>query len=380
MHENAPHLLVTGGAGFIGAEVVAAALRAGWQVSILDSFRSDVHASALTSARLLARFGTEFADCHVRIVRGDVADPNVLDRVLPSVDAVSHQAAKVGLGVDFSDSPDYVASNELATSVLLAAMARHGVKNLVLASSMVIYGEGAYRDEKGPIGAGLRTPADLAAGRFDPVSPRTGTPLLPDLITEDGACDPRNVYAVTKLGQEFLAASWARATGGRAVLLRYHNVYGPNMPQGTPYAGVASIFRSVLKAGNRPRVFEDGKQRRDFIHVSDVARANLAGLNWCRGQAAGTVRAFNVATGDVHTVGEMALALAETLDGDAPIVTGEYRLGDVRHVTASAARIRTEMDWVPRIGFAEGMAEFARAPMRDAHVSQEPATGEAPRE
>ena len=379
MPEIRPHLLVTGGAGFIGAEVVAAALRAGWQVTVLDSFRSDVHAAALTSPRLLARFATEFADCHVRIVHGDVSDPSVLDQVLPGVDAVSHQAAKVGLGVDFSDSPDYVASNELGTSVLLAAMARHAVKHLVLASSMVIYGEGAYRDEEGPIAAGLRSRADLDAGRFDPVSPRTGTPLLPDLITEDGACDPRNVYAVTKLGQEFLATSWARATGGRAVLLRYHNVYGPNMPQGTPYAGVASIFRSVLKAGNSPRVFEDGKQRRDFIHVSDVARANLAGLDWSQGQAAGTVRAFNVATGDVHTVGEMALALAESLGGDTPIVTGEYRLGDVRHITASAARIRTEMAWVPRIGFAEGMAEFARAPMRAGHVSREPATGEVSR-
>ncbi|WP_210603243.1 NAD-dependent epimerase/dehydratase family protein [Brevibacterium oceani] len=373
MTASRPHLLVTGGAGFIGAEVVAAALREGWKVTVLDSFRSDVHAGAVDAAELLGRFGEEFtgpglgapASADLRIVGGDVADPQVLDQVLPGIDAVSHQAAKVGLGVDFADSPDYVASNELATSILLAAMARHGVRDLVLASSMVVYGEGAYRDEQGPIDAGPRTIADLEAGRFDPVSPRTNTPLTPELISEDATPDPRNVYAVTKLGQEMLAAAWARATGGRAVFLRYHNVYGPHMPQGTPYAGIASIFRSVLQAGGRPRVFEDGAQRRDFIHVSDVASANIAGLDFARTQGPGTVRAFNVASGDVTTIGQMAEALSSALGGPEPVITGEYRLGDVRHITASAQRIRTELGWRPRIGFAEGMAEFARAPMRE---------------
>jgi dTDP-L-rhamnose 4-epimerase len=350
-----PRMLLTGGAGFIGSHVAEAALARGWQVRIIDSFRPDVHGGS--GIRVPEHPGLD-------VVRADLRDADAVDGALGDVDLVCHQAAKVGLGVDFQDAPDYVASNETATAVLLAAMTRAGVDRLVLASSMVVYGEGRYRDEFGEVDVRPRDPVDLAAGRFEPTSPRTGSPLQPLLIDEKASLDPRNVYASTKAGQENLTAAWARATGGRAAVLRYHNVYGPFMPMGTPYAGVASLFRSALERGESPRVFEDGRQRRDFVHVRDVAHANIAAADWTAERPTGDVRAFNVGSGHVHTVGEMAAALSEAFGGPPPLVTGEYRLGDVRHITASSERLRSELRWAPRTGFAEGMREFASAPLR----------------
>jgi dTDP-L-rhamnose 4-epimerase len=346
-------LLVTGGAGFIGSTIVTAALDRGWEVRVLDSLRADVHG------------GEPTLDPRVDFVRGDVRDDAAVTSALGGIDVVCHQAAKVGLGVDFADAPDYVGSNDLGTAVLLAAMAAEGKKRLVVASSMVVYGEGAYRGPAGLTRPAPRRISDLDAGLFDPRDD-TGALLEPELIAEDAPLDPRNVYAITKLTQEHLATSWARSTGGVAVALRYHNVYGPGMPQNTPYAGVASLFRSALQRGEAPRVFEDGAQRRDFVHVRDIAAANLAALDWTATQEEGTFRAFNVGSGTVHTIGEMAEQLSRYAGGPAPIVTGEYRRGDVRHITASSERLQTELGWSPSMTFEDGMREFATAPLRAA--------------
>jgi len=344
-------LLVTGGAGFIGSAIVDAALQQGHEVRVLDSLRADVHGGEPTIPD-----GVEF-------IRGDVRDAATVATALDRVDVVCHQAAKVGLGVDFSDAPDYVSSNELGTAVLLAAMAEAGIRRFVQASSMVVYGEGAYLGANGLTRPAPRRREDLDAGRFDPLD-ADGGELTPALIAEDAPLDPRNVYAISKLSQEQLATSWARSTGGVAASLRYHNVYGPGMPQNTPYAGVASLFRSSLERGEAPRVFEDGRQRRDFVHSRDVAAANLAAVDWTAG--ADGSRAFNVGSGVVHTIGEIALQLSEHSGGPAPMVTGEYRLGDVRHITASSERLKTELGWAPQISFEAGMREFATAPLRAA--------------
>ena len=344
-------LLVTGGAGFIGGGVVEAALAAGHEVRVLDSLRSDVHG------------GEPALPEGVELVRGDVTDPTVVEMALRDIDAVNHQAAKVGLGVDFSDAPDYVASNDLGTAVLLAGMAEAGVRRLVIASSMVVYGEGAYSGSEGLTRPAARRVEDLDAGVFDPRG-ADGELLEPQLIDEDAPLDPRNVYAATKAAQEYLAAAWARSTGGRVAALRYHNVYGPGMPQSTPYAGVASMFRSAIERGEAPRVFEDGGQRRDFVHVRDVASANVAALDSTVDGAA--FRAYNVGSGEVHTIGDLATALSANAGAAAPIVTGQYRLGDVRHITASSERLRSELHWAPTVRFADGMREFATAPLRAA--------------
>ncbi|MGA8116171.1 MAG: NAD-dependent epimerase/dehydratase family protein, partial [Actinocatenispora sp.] len=312
-------VLVTGGAGFIGAQVVEALIADGHTVRILDCLHPAAH-----------RGRPAWLDGYDTMI-GDVRDADTVRTALTGVDAVVHQAAMVGLGVDTSDLPEYVGCNDLGTAVLLAEMAAAGVGRLVLASSMVVYGEGSYRcAEHGDTRPGPRREGDLAAGRFEPPCPRCGAPLAPGRVDEDAPLDPRNTYAATKLAQEHLTSAWTRSTGGCAVALRYHNVYGPGMPRDTPYAGVAALFRSALERGEAPRVFEDGGQRRDFVHVRDVAAANLAAL---AGTADGAgFRAFNVASGDPRTVGDMASALAGAFGGPEPVVTGGYRLGDVRHV------------------------------------------------
>jgi len=183
-------------------------------------------------------------------------------------------------------------------------------------------------------------------------------------VAEEAAVDPRNTYAATKLAQEHLAAAWAATSGGTALALRYHNVYGPRMPRDTPYSGVAAIFRSALEAGRAPRVFEDGRQQRDFVHVADVAQANLLALG--AQPPAGALRAYNIASGTPHTIGEMATELADAFGGPAPVVTGDYRIGDVRHVVASPQRAADELGFAAQVPFEAGVREFATAPLRPA--------------
>jgi len=341
-------VLVTGGAGFIGGHVVDALLAAGHEVRILDALLPEVHPGGWPA----------HLDPRAEQVHGDVRDvpPGVLD----GVDVVCHQAAVVGLGLDLQDMPLYVGVNELGTAVLLAAMDRAGVGQLVLASSMVVYGEGRYTcPEHGPVRPPPRLPADLARGRWEPPCPVCGHDLAWGLVPEDAPVDPRSVYAATKTAQEHLSASWARQSGGTCVALRYHNVYGPHMPRDTPYAGVASLFRSAVARGQAPRVFEDGGQQRDFVHVRDVARANLLAL---AGGRPGALTAYNVASGTPHTIADVAGAIAA--GGSAPVVTGQYRLGDVRHVVASPQRAREELGFAAQVGFADGMREFVTAPLR----------------
>jgi dTDP-L-rhamnose 4-epimerase len=348
-------ILVTGGAGFIGSHIVDALLDRGHEMRVLDALAPAVHPHA-----------PDYLDPRAELLQGDVTDGAIVRHAVRGIDAVCHQAAKVGLGLEIGDIAAYARANDLGTAVLLRELAVAGFSGrLVLASSMVVYGEGAYRcEDHGPVAPPPRTVADLDAGRFEPLCPRCGRGLEPYAVPESAGPDPRNVYAATKLHQEHLCFAFARETGVPVTALRYHNVYGPRMPRDTPYAGVASIFASTLAAGRAPRVFEDGRQLRDFIHVRDVARANLIALT--REQPAGG--AFNIASGVPRTVGEMARALSGAAGSGAPlpVITGEYRLGDVRHVFASAGRAASELGFVAREDFDAGMAEFARAPLRAA--------------
>ncbi|PBJ64988.1 NAD-dependent dehydratase, partial [Mycobacterium avium subsp. hominissuis] len=236
-----------------------------------------------------------------------VRDADALAPLLAGVDVVCHQAAMVGAGVDAADAPAYGGHNDLATTVLLAQMFAAGVRRLVLASSMVVYGQGGYRCERhGPVHPLPRRRADLDAGVFEHRCPIGGEELRWQLVDEDACLRPRSLYAASKTAQEHYALAWSEATGGSVVALRYHNVYGPGMPRDTPYSGVAAIFRSALEKGEPPRVFEDGGQMRDFVHVDDVAAANLAALA-CRDG----FTAVNVCSGQPISILQVATALCD---------------------------------------------------------------------
>jgi len=355
-------VLVTGGAGFIGRAVINELILTAERIVALDSLRADVHRDDGASAR------QRLAALDVELLTGDLRDAALVANSLRGVDAVVHLGAKVGLGVGIDDMDDYVSSNDLGTAVLLRAMAGAGIVRFVQASSMVVYGEGRYTCEAhGPVSPGPRTRKALLQGRFEPVCPLCGVDLAPGLVGEDSPMDPRNTYAASKVAQEHLGEIWARESGGCAISLRLHNVYGPGMPRNTAYAGVASIFCSALAQGVAPRVFEDGGQRRDFVHVGDVARAFSTALSVPTALGAtnaedggrdrlGTHRAYNVGSGVVATIGDLARALSFSRRGADPVVTGDFRLGDVRHITASSARIQNELGWHATVSLAEGVA------------------------
>ena len=316
-------ILVTGGAGFVGSHVVDLLVEAGHEVVVLDSLAAHPDGPP------------PWLHPDVELVAADVRDPDAWLQTARGVDAVCHQAARVGLGVDFADVGRYVADNDVGTAAGLHALHELGFRGrLVLASSMVVYGEGRYRcDTHGDVRPGVRTQADLDAGRFEPPCPACGRPLAYAPIDEDAPLDPRNVYAATKVHQEHLCGVFGREHDVPVTALRYHNVHGARMPRDTPYAGVASIFTSAVEAGEAPRVFEDGGQTRDFVHVLDVARANLAALTVDEPVAG----AFNVASGTPRTVLDLARSVCEGTRLD-PLVVGGGRLGDVRHVVASPAK------------------------------------------
>jgi dTDP-L-rhamnose 4-epimerase len=330
-------VVVTGSAGFIGREVMTALDARGHDVAGFD-VRDDPHDDITDRSRCTAAFA-----------RADV---------------VVHLAAKVGLGVALSDMDDYARLNDLGTAVVLSAAAAAGVSRVVFASSMVVYGDGRYRcPVHGDVAAGPRSLGDLRAGHFDPGCPVCGAVLEPGLVPESAPMDPRNTYAATKVHGEHLGQVFARETGGSVLALRLHNVYGPGMPLDTPYAGVAALFRSQLADGGPPLVFEDGRQRRDFVHVDDVAAS-------CASAVAAPVpaglTALNIGSGRVSTIGEMAATLSRLLGGQPPVITGRFRLGDVRHVTADCSAAARVLAWRPTTDLSTGLAGLVGQPSRPA--------------
>ncbi len=323
-------VLLTGGAGFIGQPVHDQLVAAEHSVHIFD-WAVDPRDNITNHDRLWAAA----RDC----------------------DVVIHLAAKVGLGVDIRDIDDYALLNDYGTAMVLRVAAEHAVSRFVYASSMVVYGEGSFRCARhGSVSPPPRHRDDLDSGRFDPRCPQCGDDLIPELVSESAPLDPRNSYAATKVHGEKLAAIWSRETGGDVAALRFHNVYGPGMPRDTPYAGVASIFANSLLRGEPPQVFEDGRQRRNFIHVSDVAAAVLAALHT---KLPVGLTPLNIGTPWVMTVGEMATELSRALGGPAPVVTGAYRLGDVRHITADCSAAKRVLGWRAQIDPATGLADLS---------------------
>ena len=335
-------VLLTGAAGFIGSAVGAALEGDGHEVVRVDLLLPQAHGTTDAPA------GTH---------RLDVRDAGAWTHLLRGCDAVCHQAAVVGAGVTVADLPMYAAHNDLGTAALLAAMHEAGVDRLVLASSMVVYGEGRYAcAEHGVQVPAARGVSALEAGDFENHCPRCDRPLAWETVDEDARLDPRSSYAASKVAQEHYAAAWARQADAAAVALRYHNVYGPGMPRDTPYSGVAAIFRSSLERDESPRVFEDGGQMRDFVHVADVARANVLALEAVTATGAAPTAAYNVCSGSPVSIREVADLVARgTGRAVTPAVTGDFRLGDVRHVVASPERAARELGFRAGVAPADGL-------------------------
>jgi dTDP-L-rhamnose 4-epimerase len=345
-------VLLTGSAGFIGTAIGEVLDADGHEVVRVDLMLPMAHGAST------APDGTHQLDVRSALEWTDL---------LRGVDVVCHQAAVVGAGVKVGDLPDYAAHNDLGTAALLAAMHEAGVDRLVVASSMVVYGEGRYTcPEHGDRTPPPRAVAALDAGDFENHCPVCARPLGWSLVEESARLDPRSSYAASKVAQEHYTASWVRQADASAIALRYHNVYGPGMPRDTPYSGVAAMFRSSLERGEPPRVYEDGGQMRDFVHVADVARANLAALRAVVEEPSGRYAAYNVASGHPVSILDVARRVADGTERPIdPEVTGGYRLGDVRHIIASPAAAQAELGFSAEILPKRGLAAFATAPLRE---------------
>jgi dTDP-L-rhamnose 4-epimerase len=343
-----PLVLVTGGAGFIGSHIVEMLLKRGYPVRVFDKLVEQVHAGA----------GPRYVPREAEFIRGDMRDRDAVKAALDGVRWVVHDAAEVGVGQSMYEVVRYVDANTGGTAVLLDLLAneRHTVEKIVVASSMSIYGEGAYRcPEHGVVYPRLRTADQLADRDWELHCPRCRAAVAPVPTPEDKPLFPTSIYAISKMDQELMCLAMGAAYGFAAVALRYFNTYGPRQALSNPYTGVAAIFSSRLLNRHRPVIFEDGAQSRDFTHVSDIARANILALE--SDKAAG--QALNVGTGRPITVRKVAEVLAEKLRLDIePEIVGQFRAGDIRHCYADIGKARELLGFEPRVTFEDGMSEL----------------------
>lgn len=341
-------VLITGGAGFIGAHTAATMLAAGYEVRILDNLSPQIHGPG--------RQRPSYLTGDVELMVGDVTDAMAIDRALRGADAVVHLASSVGVGQSMYDIEPYVRNNELGTATLLQALAKRPVERLVVASSMSIYGEGACLSSSGEIVAPRERSIDqLRAGKWG-LGDVNGQPLKPIPTPETKQPALSSIYALNKYAQERMSLIIGKAYGIPTVALRLFNVYGPYQALSNPYTGVLAIFAARLLNRRPPLVFEDGLQRRDFVHVHDVARAFLLAL-----ETGHTDDVFNIASGQSRTILSVAQDLARVMGCPAlaPTITGKYRAGDIRHCFADLEKSRTLLGFKPSVAFDNGLAELA---------------------
>lgn len=345
-------VLITGGGGFVGSHLVDTLIARGTRVRVLDVLEPQVHGPGATRPRWLPP--------DIDFVHSRLADTGALDRALEGVDAVVHLAALVGVGQSMYEIDRYVGGNVAETAAFLDRLANgpHGVRRLVVASSMSIYGEGRYRCSAcGPVAPGLRSPAQLAAREWEVRCPHCGAVVDPMPTDEDKPLFPTSVYAVTKRDQEELCLCVGRAYGIPTVALRLFNVYGSRQALSNPYTGVAAIFSARLLNGQAPPIFEDGLQTRDFVHVSDVVQALCLALE----TPSVTDVAINVGTGRAISILDVARLIAGKLGAPHdPEIVGRYREGDIRHCVANIERARRLLGFEPRVPVEDGLAELAR--------------------
>ena len=341
-------ILITGGAGFIGSHLARHLLQQGHEVRALDRLDPQVHPE---------RERPDYLDSEVELIQGDVRDPGAVSEALIGVDAVVHLAARVGVGQSMYEIADYCSVNTVGTGVLLEALIERPVRRLVVASSMSIYGEGLYATADGRAAEAVeRDRGALERGEWEPLSP-DGAMLIPEPTPENKTPSLSSIYALNKYDQERMCLLFGSSYDVPTTALRFFNVYGPDQALSNPYTGVLAIFGGRLLNGKPPLIFEDGEQRRDFVSVHDVARACALALE--RDSAAGC--AVNVGSGESITVREIAGRLAQVTGREniRARVTGNYRVGDIRHCFADIARAREVLGYEPQVALDDGMAELA---------------------
>ena len=343
------NVLVTGGAGFIGSHLVDALVDRGHRVRVLDALVPQVHGE--NAAPVYLNSAAEF-------IRADICDRDAVNAALEGIDVVFHEAAEVGVGQSMYEIERYVRANDLGTAVLLEGILerKSQIKKLVVASSMSIYGEGAYTCETcGSVAPQLRKPAQLLDRRWEVECPTCGKQLSPAPTNEEKPLFPTSVYAVTKQDQEQFCLAVGRSYGIPSVALRYFNVYGTRQALSNPYTGVCAIFSARLLNGNRPWIFEDGEQTRDFVHVSDIVQANLLALE----TDAADYQAINVGTGVATSIREVSRLLAHGLNLDLePEIVSKYREGDIRHCVADISKAKSLLGYEPQVTLERGIPEL----------------------
>src|SRR2546423_724046 len=341
------NILVTGGAGFIGSHLTDELIARGHRVRVLDLLVSQVHGNG----------SPQYVNPKAEFIHGDVCDAATVQRCLDGIDAVFHEAAKVGVGQSKYEIDRYVRANDMGKAVLLQALIlfKNQIRKLIVASSMSIYGEGAYACDKcGTVYPQLRPTEQLLDRRWEMECPQCGAELRPQPTREDKPLSPTSVYAVTKQDQEQFCLIVGRAYGIPTVALRYFNVYGPRQALSNPYTGVCAIFSSRLLNDQPPAIFEDGNQTRDFVHVSDIVQANLLALE----SDAADYQALNVGTGRPTSVRNVSRLLAEGLGKDIePEIVAKYREGDIRHCVADISRAQ-QLGYAPKVSLEQGIPEL----------------------
>ena len=342
-------ILITGGAGFVGSHLADELLTHGHDVRVLDDLIAQVHEG---------RQPPPYLHKDVELIRGDVRDAATVRRALLGVDAVYHFAARVGVGQSMYQVAEYTSVNAFGTAALLAEVIERPVERFVVASSMSLYGEGLYVDERGALVTDAdRTPEQLKQGQWDPMS-QDGQRLSPVPTPETKPPRLASVYALSKFDQERLALLVGGAYNIPTVALRFFNIYGTRQALSNPYTGVLAIFAARLLNGRAPILFEDGHQRRDFVSVHDIVQACRLALERPADQVAG--KAFNVGSGDSRSVLEVAHLLARTLGVNIePEVSGKYRVGDIRHCFADLTLARSALGYVPQVRLEAGLEELA---------------------
>lgn len=345
-------ILVTGGAGFIGSHVVDILLRQGHEVRVYDKLVEQVHEGN----------GPRYVPEDAEFIYGDMQDREALSRALEGVQQVVHLAAEVGVGQSMYEISRYVDANTGGTARLLDVIVngKHEIQKLVVASSMSIYGEGSYEcAQHGAIAPRLRSEEQLRERNWEPACTICGKPLAPIPTAESKPLFPTSVYAISKMDQELLVLSVGAAYGIDVTAVRYFNAYGPRQALSNPYTGVAAIFSGRLLNGLPPIVMEDGNQMRDFIHVKDVARATVLALTAPKANG----QAINIGIGDPISISEVATVLARALGREdiEPVITGQYRAGDIRHCWADPTLAQEILGFEPEYRFREkGVEELVK--------------------